>query len=164
MIVQCYQFNSRQCATSETVAGTLQRFASWQNIVTLGHLGQNVMGHVGVWHREPCSPEIFANQTKLTFTKAVTIAQAVELAEKGSKEIQSTGKDLPKNIHKFSHVTNSRNSQKHKDVAKDKPPACNCYRCGGKHSQSTCRFKSEVCHFCNKRGHIAKVCKTRMAQ
>ena len=61
-------------------------------------------------------------------------------------------------------MTNSKNSQKHKDVAKDKPPAGSCYRCGGKHSQLTCQLKSEICHFCNKRGNIAKVCKTRMAQ
>ena len=117
-----------------------------------------------MWHREPCSPECLLTKPKLTFTKAVTIAQAEELAEKGSKEIQSTCKDLPKDIHKFSNATNSRSSQKHKDVPKDKPPACSCYHCGGKHSHSTCRFKSEVCHFCNKRGHIARVCKTRMAQ
>ena len=105
-------------------------------------------------------------ETELTFTKAVTIAQGVELAEKGSKQIQSSAaKDLPNDIHKFSHVTNSKNfSQKHKDVIKDKPPTGTCYRCGGKHNQSTCRFKSEVCHFCNKRGHIAKVCKGRIAQ
>ena len=48
---------------------------------------------------------------KLTFTKAVTITQAVELAEKGSKELQSSsGRDPPKDIHKFSHLPNSKKS------------------------------------------------------
>ena len=103
-------------------------------------------------------------EPELTFTKAVTIAQAVELAEKGSRELQSV-RDPPKDIHKFSHLTNSKkSSHKQDDVGKDKSSTGNCYRCGGKHHQSTCRFKSEICRFCNKRGHIAKVCKSRIAQ
>jgi len=92
-------------------------------------------------------------EPELTLTKAVTIAQAVELAEKGSKEIQSlSDKDPPKEINKFSHTTNARNSsQKHKHApTKDRPPVGICYRCGGKHNQATCRFKSEVGHFCHK--------------
>ena len=114
----------------------------------------------------PAVQKRLLTEPELTFTKAVTISQAVELAEKGSKEIQSMAKDLPKDIHKFSQVTNSKNSsQRHRDVvAKDRLPTGTCYRCGGKHSQSTCQFKSETCHFCKKRGHIAKVCKSRMAQ
>lgn len=44
------------------------------------------------------------------------------------------------------------------------PPTGTCYHCGGKHSQLTCHFKSEVCHFCSKWGHIAKVCRSRTAQ
>ena len=48
-------------------------------------------------------------EPELTLTKAVIIAQAVELAERGSKKIQSV-KDPPKNIHKFSQVPTSKNS------------------------------------------------------
>ena len=58
----------------------------------------------------PAVQKRLLTEPELTFTKAVTIAQAVELAEKGSKEIQSLiVKDPPKDIHKFSHVTNSKN-------------------------------------------------------
>ena len=70
----------------------------------------------------------------------------------------------PKDIHKFSHLSNSKkSSQKHEDVGKDKPVGT-CYHCVGKHSQSTCHFKSDQCRFCNKRRHTAKVCKSRIAQ
>ena len=27
-----------------------------------------------------------------------------------------------------------------------------CYRCGGKHKPSECKFRETVCHFCKKRG------------
>ena len=101
---------------------------------------------VDIWDRQPCSSKSLLSEPELTLTKAVTITQALELAEKGSKDLQSsTVEDLPKDIHKFLHAPNSKNSsQTCKDVvASDNT----CYRCGGKHNQSACRFKSEVCHF-----------------
>ena len=36
-----------------------------------------------------------------------------------------------------------------------------CYRCGGKHSPHKCRFTEVVCHYCQRRGHIAKVCRLK---
>ena len=33
-----------------------------------------------------------------------------------------------------------------------------CYRCGGNHDPSSCKFKDEVCYKCQKKGHMAKVC------
>ena len=33
-----------------------------------------------------------------------------------------------------------------------------CFRCGGDHTPQTCRFKEPECHFCQHKGHIAKVC------
>ena len=161
VIVQRYQFNSRQRATSETVAeyvAALRKLAEHCNFGdTLDEMLRDRLvcgiANAAVQKRLLTEPE-------LTFTKAVTIAQAVELAEKGSRELQSV-RDPPKDIHKFSHLTNSKkSSHKQDDVGKDKSSTGNCYRCGGKHHQSTCRFKSEMCHFCNKRGHIAKVCKS----
>ena len=118
-----------------------------------------------MWYRQ-CDrvQKRLLTKPKLTFTKAVTIAWAVELAEKGSKELQSSGRGPPKDIHKFSHLLNfKKSSQKHEDVSEDKSVGT-CYCCSGKHSQSTCHFKSAVCRFCNKRGHITKVCKSRIAQ
>ena len=43
-----------------------------------------------------------------------------------------------------------------------KPVGRNCYRCGGKHATDTCCFKDTECHFCHKKGHIAKVCHTKL--
>ena len=164
VVVQRYQFNSRQRATSETVAeyvAALRKLAEHCNFGdTLDEMLRDRLvcgiANAAVQKRLLTEPE-------LTFTKAVTIAQAVELAEKGSRELQSV-RDPPKDIHKFSHLTNSKkSSHKQDDVGKDKSSTGNCYRCGGKHHQSTCRFKSEMCRFCNKLGHIAKVCKSRIA-
>ena len=105
-------------------------------------------------------------ESDLTFTKAVTVAQAVELAEKDAQKIQSSVDKDPREVHKFS-TTNTKlpGAVKNKDnSSSDKSTSTHCYRCGGKHNQQTCQFKSETCHFCNKCGHNAKVCKSKKCQ
>ena len=60
-------------------------------------------------------------------------------------------------LETFTSSPCGNSSQKHADVAKDRLPTATCYCCDGKHNHSTCPFKSEVCRYCKKRGHIAKV-------
>ena len=76
-------------------------------------------------------------EPKLAFAIAVTIVQAMELAEKSSRELQSSAvMDPPKDLHKCAHLANSKkSSQKHEDVGKDKSSAGICYCCGGTHNQ-----------------------------
>ena len=153
VIVQRYQFNSRQREKSKTVAEYVAALHKLAEHCNFGEtLDEMLRDRLVCGIANPAVQKRLLTEPELTFTKAVTISQAVELVEKGSKEIQSMAKDLPKDIHKFSQVTNSKNSsQRHRDVvAKDRLPTGTCYRCGGKHSQSTCRFKSETCHFCKK--------------
>ena len=38
-----------------------------------------------------------------------------------------------------------------------------CYRCGGKHDPSQCSFREYECHYCKKKGHLAKVCRKKAA-
>ena len=44
------------------------------------------------------------------------------------------------------------------------PTTSSCYRCGGPHLASVCRFKDSECHYCGKKGHIAKVCRAKSKQ
>ena len=61
-------------------------------------------------------------------------------------ELQPSGQRSTKRNATHTH-NGARNSQ-----------APLCYRCGGKHSASKCRFKTELCHVCGKVGHISRVC------
>ena len=36
-----------------------------------------------------------------------------------------------------------------------------CFRCGGRYSSLTCRCKSWICNSCGKKGHVARVCRSR---
>ena len=96
----------------------------------------------------------------LTLDKAVSLAQAVEIAKKGSKDLHAppTGKTTATpdaDLFKLNPGVPKKVEDKTFDTSKK------CYRCGGKHLASQCRFKSEECHICHKRGHIAKVCQSR---
>ena len=99
-------------------------------------------------------------EKELSLNKAVSLAQSIEVAEQGAKDLQmaATAKSTT-NAYADLLKINAGPSNKHDDksVHKFKP----CYRCGGKHSLRLCRFKSECCHSCGKIRHIAKACLSR---
>ena len=87
----------------------------------------------------------------LTFKIAMEVSQAVEAAERNARELQA------RQTLKIETI-----------LAMNKPRASNlpvsaakCYRCGGTHLPKDCYFKDVEYHFCKKRGHIAKVCRTK---
>ena len=100
------------------------------------------------------------SEKELTLDKAVSIAHSVELAEKGSKDLQASATTKPTATPDNQVLKLTNGTRKPEDKKADKPKVC--YRCGGKHLASLCRFKSEDCHSCGKRGHIAKVCRSRL--
>ena len=98
----------------------------------------------GIVH--PAVQKRLLTEPDLTFAKAVTVVQAVELAEKGAQQIQSSVDKGPKEVHKFS-TTNAKPPGAAKNKDSDKSTNAHCYRCGGNHNQQSCRFKSKTCHF-----------------
>ena len=155
IIVRRFQFNSRTRSLDESVAdyvAGLRRLAE--------HCGFNGMLEEMLRDRVVCGINNSAIQKRLlaesdlTLTKAISVAQAAEIADTGVRELQSsTGASSgfskeEKSLHKF---TTTDNSSKSKD----------CYHCGAKHNPDQCCFKSEKCHACGKQGHIAKVCRSK---
>ena len=84
---------------------------------------------------------------ELTFKKAIEMASAFEMA---SKNLVDLGELTPTdNVNKVGEGSKSANPEWKRD----------CFRCGGHHNQQTCKFKHEVCYKCQKKGHMAKVCR-----
>ncbi|KAL5506337.1 hypothetical protein EMCRGX_G007955 [Ephydatia muelleri] len=83
-------------------------------------------------------------EPKLTFVKALEIAQAAELAEKGARMLQPQLVTESASVNKIVQ-----------------PASRPCYRCGGKHSSDDCKCKDWVYKACGKMGHIARVCRSK---
>ena len=87
-------------------------------------------------------------ESDLKLKKAFELAQAAEVAEKNAKDLR---KPIVGAVHALPKQPGT-------------PVSDNCSRCGGKHAAATCRFKDAECHFCHKKGHLAKVCRTKARQ
>ena len=61
-------------------------------------------------------------------------------------------------------MANKRSSRKppNQQQQPQKANSTDCYRCDGKHKALDCKFQNAKCNFCKKKGHIAKVCHTRL--
>jgi len=85
-------------------------------------------------------------EKELTLKLTWEIIQAMESAEKFAKDLQQD--DAARPVHAI--------RSQHQKMEKT------CYRCKGKHKATACPFKEAECHACKKKGHMAKVCRSRL--
>ena len=96
----------------------------------------------------------FLQESKLTYKQALDLALAAEAAAKDAKRLQGQRDDRPSD--------ESTVHQVHKPAFRGEPSRSRqCYRCGGRHQASQCKFKEYECHFCKKKGHLASVCRKK---
>ena len=98
---------------------------------------------------EAIRKRLLMEDNDLTFDRAVEIATSVERASVQARQIKCRTKvsvNQVKGKQQTSHPIN--------------PPKV-CYRCGGPHLSTTCRFVHETCQACGKTGRIARVCRSK---
>ena len=98
----------------------------------------------------------------LTFDKAVTDAQADELATRDAVEVsadssRSGASGGSSSVHQVYSTSKTRLPSGRQ--AETSP----CYRCGGQHLPKECRFRDAECRFCHKIGHLQRVCRSKNA-
>ena len=95
-------------------------------------------------------------EVKLTYAKALELAQGLETAARNVKEI-SCKKETA------SPYTLTRNGQQEVyKVTPERKAKLSCYHCGkAGHVASKCRFKGAKCHKCGKTGHLQRVCHSK---
>ena len=108
------------------------------------------------------------SEPDLNFDRALAIARSTEPAQRDYREMKPDPvvrvKQEPVNKVQFKakpqRRTPPRSSEKPPETKSDtsKP----CYRCGGtNHRHFDCRFREQFCRNCQKKGHIAKVCRSK---
>ena len=91
----------------------------------------------------------------LTFDKAFKIAKVMEAAE---KEARLAG-HAPTAVNQLGQVGATKQNLKRIPNPPPNPPKTHdCYQCGANHKPTDCKFQDAECNFCKKKGHIAKVC------
>ena len=97
------------------------------------------------------------SEANLTLARAMEIAQGMEAAEQSTKKLQGESETVP-----VQRVTPHGKKAGGSSLGKSRSEKKACYRCGGTdYAPSSCRFRNLTCHKCRKRGHIAKMCKSR---
>ena len=160
-IVRRFQFNNRNQKAGESIAeytAILHKAAehcNYGNSLSEMLRDRSVCGITNTTVQKGLLAE-----KELSLDKAVSLAQSVEVAGQGAKDLQmaATAKSTT-NADTDLLKINAGPSNKHDDKSACKSKLC-CH-CGGKHSPHLCRFKSECCHSCGKIGHIAKACLSR---
>ncbi|KMQ89188.1 hypothetical protein RF55_11202 [Lasius niger] len=97
------------------------------------------------------------NPDGLTLEKALEIACNAESAEQQQKIFKQSESEVIQNV-----TQNTTNKQTNKKNTKQRQTRDPCYRCGyTNHSQDKCFYKNEKCSYCEKVGHIVRVCKIK---
>ena len=77
--------------------------------------------------------------------------------ELAAKDIADMQKRTPSTVvpHQPVHQLNPPKERKQRTV----PTIIECYRCGGNHYATKCKFINADCRSCGKKGHLARVCR-----
>ena len=155
-IVQRFKFNTRTRAQGETVAAYVAALRELAKHCQYGASLQEMLRD-----RLVCGVNYEAIQKRLlsekdlTYEKAYSVAQAIEVAEKDTKHLKSGATGTAQQI--LYHGKGGK-------VCKFPPPGTGqktCYRCGGNHLAPACKHKDTECNFCKKKGHLARVCRSK---
>ena len=96
-------------------------------------------------------------EPELDYDRAFKLVQASESADKSTQEMdKAAAANTSAGIHRMSQP--SKKPESHGT----EPTESSCYRCGGKHRANVCRFRTADCRYCGKKGHIARVCRSRL--
>ena len=96
-------------------------------------------------------------ESDLTYSSALKLAKTVEASERDAQKlgagavnqkVSQPQPDLPNNF--TTSTTGGANR-----------PKISCYRCGGPHLAPKCKHTDVICHYCKKKGHFARVCRSK---
>ena len=94
--------------------------------------------------------QLFREKDDFTLQSAIDTATVIDLSAKDASALHVNNKAAQPILNVTPDKSHSNKSVK--DVS--------CYRCGGPHLATQCRFRDAVCRACGKKGHLAKVCRS----
>ncbi|KAL6461145.1 hypothetical protein MHYP_G00311110 [Metynnis hypsauchen] len=160
-IVQRFKFNSRNRKPKESVSEYVAVLRELAQHCNYGDkLTEMLRDRLVCGIEDDRMQRRLLAEPELTYDKALKLAQAIETASKDIQDIQGQSKShsgmddkRQMGVHKFFVGPKTRDRNHSSTI---------CYRCGGVHLATECRFIKEKCHKCKKVGHIQKMCRARL--
>ena len=152
-IAERFHFRKREQAPGETIAeydAALPKLATHCNFAA--NLETELRDQIVCGLQQESVQRHLLTKAGLMYKKMIEIVQAAESVEKSAKTLCSTTTPMADQVILLPRTSPPQGQQK------------DCFRCGGSHKPMDCRFKTAVCHFCKKRGHIARACITEAKQ
>ena len=144
VIAERYYFHCRSQAEGESIADYIAELRRLSIKCEFGdYLEQALRDRFVCGLRSKDIQEELLTKRDLTLQRAQEIAEGMEAASRNTQQLNSS---TPKSavVHKSSLVVTT------------------CYRCGkSNHSPNECRYREVICHACQKKGHLAQVCRSK---
>ena len=157
VIVQRFNFHSRSRRADENVSTYIAELRKLSEYCAFGDTLNDMLRDrlvCGI-NDQRLQRRLLAEPT-LTFEKAWELAQASETAERNAKQLEKAAPATA--VHALPSGYPGGGARQQMTIRRPMQPRCKCYRCGGNHFPGKCQFKDSECHYCGKKGHIAKVC------
>ena len=101
------------------------------------------------------------SELNLTFQKAFDLALAMEIADKDTQGMQKATRFQHSDVHVLQPKSFLKKSSFPVSSRSSSTTGSHCYPCGTSHAEKNCWAKEVTCYYCHKKGHIAKVCRTK---
>ncbi|CAB4030147.1 uncharacterized protein K02A2.6-like, partial [Paramuricea clavata] len=135
VIVQRYKFNTRVRRNDESISTFMAELRALSEHCEFGSALDEMLRD-----RLVCGVNEDRIQRRLLAEPTLDLKRALEIAhgmETAAKDVRDLKGEMP-NKHSMNKLHGGRHSDEYKE----------CYRCGGKHDHTKCRFKTEKCHQC----------------
>ena len=151
-IVQRFKFHGRFRKQGESVATYVAELRCLAEFCNFGSTLEDMLRDQLVWGiSNDAIQQRLLQEAKLTYKRAVELAQGLETAAQNVKTLKTHGAEPAKTETKAS-------ASVHKVANK----GIMCHRCGkAGHIAPKCHFKDTICHKCGKKGHLKAVCRSK---
>ena len=156
VIVRRYNFNSRMKQPGESIADyTAELCKIAEDCAFSETLEDMLRDRIVCGISEPQLQRRLLAESELTYKTALEIAQSWEAAGTNTRDLQKS----QASNSTVNRVVRPEQQSKHNQGASSN--SFTCSRCGGQHLASHCKYKQSKCHFCQKKGHLARVCQSK---
>ena len=153
-IVQRYRFHTRTRKTTESVATYVAELRAIGEHCAFGDtLEDMIRDRLVCGINNPRIQRRLLQEPDLSYDKAFEKAQSMETAAQDVVNMSTENKLAP--VH---NIRNKSGASKHADTTSF--ARVECYRCGGNHYATKCKFIDADCRKCGKKGHLARVCRS----